>query len=394
MPSNKPKACRAKAFICKCKSHCTTLNSSTGQYEGEGERVHRSTRDRHTRDNCVLATRKLPQPANAMPLGHPMESATSAQSKPITWHSFAQTSIIPSIADYEASQNWIDLLEWKVDNHCHHSVTSPTIPLVFVNDPLLQGEYIPWAPHELAWLNSGLYALVEGKQANKAFLATEYCFFSRLFLRKARTFKSDYIKSWAAWVTRKKSTGHSSRSTLIKGKSSWIPVSHWTLPLFGYLDQTTLFRDPLLSTWSFWSDNKGCINHISHYGRAFFHHGEHFVYSWKVLEICWEFTGLLRISSTRFQNILPQFSTNSTLIPSFINLFAAWSAIASIHTSLGIQLQPAFVAHIKGCLRVSHVTCLFGRSATLRGVLSALYPPGNTYSRTSNTGSDAYYREK
>jgi len=55
-------------------------------------------------------------------------------------------------------------------------VTSPTIPLVFVNDPLLQGEYILPAPHELVWPNLGLYALVEGKQANKAFLATEYRF--------------------------------------------------------------------------------------------------------------------------------------------------------------------------------------------------------------------------
>jgi len=270
MPSNKPKAHHAKVFICKCKSHCTTLNPSTGRYEGEGERVPQSTRDRHTRDNHVLATCKLPQPVNATLLGHPAESATSTQSIPIAWHSFSQTSIIPSIANYKASQNWIDLLEWEVDNHCHHPVTSPTIPLVFINDPLLQGEYIPPAPHELAQPNSGLYALVERKQANKAFLATEYRFFSRLFLRQARTFKSDYIKSLAARVVRKKSTGRSSGSTLIKGESLWIPVSHWTLLLFGYLDQTTLFRDPLLSTWSFWSDNKGCINHIPHYGRAFF----------------------------------------------------------------------------------------------------------------------------
>jgi len=169
MPLNKPKARRAKVFICKCKSHCTTLNPSTGRYEGEGERVPQSTRDRHTRDDRVLTTHKLPQPANATPLGHPAESATSVQSIPITWHSFAQTSIIPSIADYKVSQNWIDLLEQEVDNHCHHPVTSPTIPLVFVNDPLLQGEYIPPSLHELARLNSGLYALVEGKQANKLF---------------------------------------------------------------------------------------------------------------------------------------------------------------------------------------------------------------------------------
>jgi len=176
MPLNKPKARRAKVFICKCKSHCTTLNPSTRRYEEEGERVPWSTRDRHTRDNRVLATRELPQPANTMLLGHPTESATSTQSIPIVWHSFAQTSIIPSIADYEASQNWIDLLEREVDNHCRHPVTSTTILLVFVNNPFLQGEYIPPAPHELAWPNSGLYALVEGKKANKAFLATEYCF--------------------------------------------------------------------------------------------------------------------------------------------------------------------------------------------------------------------------
>jgi len=176
MPSNKPKAHCAKVFICKCKSHCTTLNPSTRWYEGEGESVPRSTRDRHTRDDRVLAIRELPQPANAMLLGHPVESATSAQSIPIVWHSFAQTSIIPSIADYKASQNWINLLEQEVDNHCHHPVTSPTIPLVFINNPLLQGEYILPAPHKLAQPNSGLYALVEGKQANKAFLATEYRF--------------------------------------------------------------------------------------------------------------------------------------------------------------------------------------------------------------------------
>jgi len=75
-----------------------------------------------------------------MLLGHPTESATSTQSILIAWHSFAQTFIIPSIADYEASQNWIDLLEREVDNHCRHPVTSPTIPLVFINDPLLQGK--------------------------------------------------------------------------------------------------------------------------------------------------------------------------------------------------------------------------------------------------------------
>jgi len=58
MPSNKPKAHCAKVFICKCKSHCTTLNPSTGRYEGERKRVPQSTRDRHTRDDRVLATHK------------------------------------------------------------------------------------------------------------------------------------------------------------------------------------------------------------------------------------------------------------------------------------------------------------------------------------------------
>ena len=190
MPSNKPKAHHAKVFICKCKSHCTTLNPSTRRYEEEGKRVPWSTWDRHTWDDHVLATHKLPQPANATPLGHSTELATSVQSIPIVWHSFAQTSIIPSIADYKALQNWINLLEWEVNNHCHHPVTSPTILLVFINNPLLQGEYILPAPHKLAWPNLGLYALVKEKQANKAFLATEYRF-CKILLLLFKTFSQE-----------------------------------------------------------------------------------------------------------------------------------------------------------------------------------------------------------
>ena len=89
---------------------------------------------------------------------------------------FTQTSVISNINNCESLQNWTDLLEREVNNHCHHSLTNPTILLVFINNPLLHGKYIPPIPHELAWLNLGVYALEGGKQANKVFLATEYRF--------------------------------------------------------------------------------------------------------------------------------------------------------------------------------------------------------------------------
>jgi len=324
MPSNKPKACYAKVFICKCKSHCTTLNSSTGRYEGEGERVPQSIQDRHFRDNHVLTTCKLPQPVNAMPLGHAAESATSMQSIPIMWHSFAQTSIIPSVADYEASQNWIDLLEWEVDNHYRHPVTSPTILLVFINNPLLQGKYIPPALHELAWPNLDCFCEILSllfntfSQENQDLQEWLYQELSHMSHEKEIDWAQQQVNLDQERII--VNTGKSLNSSII-----WLSWSN------NVIQRSTSIHLVLL----IWQQGL-CQSHPSLWQGFFFSPR-------RALRL--QLGGsrdLLRVHGApediinKVPNILPQSSTNSAPILSFINLFAAWSAIASIHTSLGI----------------------------------------------------------
>jgi hypothetical protein len=68
---------------------------------------------------------------------------------------------------------WIMLWEKELLWYRELPLTSPTVPLIFVNSPIIHGEYKqPLTPNTLS-PNSGLHALDVRRCANAAFLSTE-----------------------------------------------------------------------------------------------------------------------------------------------------------------------------------------------------------------------------
>jgi hypothetical protein len=123
------------------------LNPSTGVYEGHGKLQSRSTQDNHARDDKRLLAR---------------EQMSANQSSHIISH-------IPPAPEPQA--NLIRLVEQEVLWYNDLPVMTPTVPLLFINNPMLYGEY-QWGESLIP--NSGLHALRTGCYANSAFLTTEH----------------------------------------------------------------------------------------------------------------------------------------------------------------------------------------------------------------------------
>jgi hypothetical protein len=160
-PSRKDTRERSKTCICKCRSHCMLLNPSTGVYEGLGKPQSRSAWDNHARDDKRLLAREQLSASNQSSHIPMLDNAGISSA----------ISHIPPAA--EPQTNLIRLVEQEVLWYNDLPVTTPTVPLLFVNDPMSCGEY-QWGERLIP--NSGLHALRTSCYANSAFLTTEHRF--------------------------------------------------------------------------------------------------------------------------------------------------------------------------------------------------------------------------
>ena len=182
-PMNVSRAHRAgssKTSICKCQSWCTTLNPSTGLYEGDGKVQSRGTRVNHARDDKLRAAQEqMTSPSGRMP--RPLIQSLRG----------AMSSLLGNgpLSTADSQANWIQNAEKEVSWLCELPVTSLTIPLEFLNDPATHGHYTLPSKAEIIQPNSGLHSLRVGCRANAAFLATEsrFCKLITLLMTMERT---------------------------------------------------------------------------------------------------------------------------------------------------------------------------------------------------------------
>lgn len=159
-------AVRSVSKICKCRSHCTTLNPATGLYEGEGQLHTQGTRYNHARDDKLLKAREkikkflLPRKVRSTARSQ-LEASTSAHAADDDDHRHPQA-------------NWLKRIHDEFAAYCEVPVTSPTVPLVFNHHPAHNGEYIRPSKDQLLLPNFGLYSLLEKRcHTNAPFIATE-----------------------------------------------------------------------------------------------------------------------------------------------------------------------------------------------------------------------------
>uniref|UniRef100_A0A8H7XM43 Uncharacterized protein n=1 Tax=Psilocybe cubensis TaxID=181762 RepID=A0A8H7XM43_PSICU len=143
--SNPHRQPRGRTVLCKCKTYCTVLNPATGLYEGEGNRISRSQRDRHTRSDR----------------SHP-ESTSSA-------------NLLPMLND--SSQHLdVSSLIMRSSLELENLLSSPVIRidqlLRFKHDPRTNGAFVFPSDNDLMLVNQGLYALAD-EHVNRAYLHAE-----------------------------------------------------------------------------------------------------------------------------------------------------------------------------------------------------------------------------
>lgn len=135
---------RSRQVRCRCKSHCTVFNVATGRYEGDGVLVFRGIRDNHTADDRRCANHIVPR-----------------------------LITLPTTLQTQPANNWFDIVKEELDALATLPTTSVTHPLIFVNKPEDNGEFVSPNNNGILVTNVGLYALT-GHRANRAFLSTEY----------------------------------------------------------------------------------------------------------------------------------------------------------------------------------------------------------------------------
>ena len=155
-PVKRPKTC-----ICRCQSHCTVFNPSTGQYDGEGACITRSMRDNHSRDDKRLDR------ISTLSVG---PSRTRFSRPPPT---SAPSSGPGGTYELEASIQWLKIAEKEIDFILQFPLVSPTVPLIFANDPCSQMDYSWPTDQEICCPNFGPHALAPNPRANGAFLEAE-----------------------------------------------------------------------------------------------------------------------------------------------------------------------------------------------------------------------------
>jgi hypothetical protein len=155
-PAKRPKTC-----LCRCRSHCTVFNHSTGQYDGDGVCVTRSTRDNHSRDDKRLDR------ISTLSVG---PSRTRFSRPPPT---SALSSGLGGTYELEANVQWLKIAEKEIDFILQFPLVSPTVPLIFENDPRSQMDYSWPTDPEIVRPNFGPHALAPNLRANGAFLEAE-----------------------------------------------------------------------------------------------------------------------------------------------------------------------------------------------------------------------------
>ncbi|KIK04940.1 hypothetical protein K443DRAFT_4292 [Laccaria amethystina LaAM-08-1] len=136
------------------------------EYDGQGIIQARSTRDNHRLDDQRLARSggSTGPSRNHLPgfAGESRHSMTIS-SAPNSGHSESGSE----------TSNWLNLVIQEIDIISDLPVTSPTSPLVFINGPLCNGEFMLGSDLELIQPNTGLHRLQPSMKANRAFLDTE-----------------------------------------------------------------------------------------------------------------------------------------------------------------------------------------------------------------------------
>ena len=163
---------RPKGCICRCRSHCTTWNPATRSYEGEGKIVPCRTRDNHVLNDKIRAARlqmtriaqKPDGPTRPLPVIPAPRSPKGHRTPDVTRNVNSSNSPI---------HDQLKVLEREVAWYSNLPATSPTTPLMFVNDPTLVGDFQWPSETEILIPNNGLHALRAGHHSNLAFLATE-----------------------------------------------------------------------------------------------------------------------------------------------------------------------------------------------------------------------------
>lgn len=129
----------SKVVICRCKSHCTVYNTSTGLYEGVGHRVSRQTRDNHQEDDNRL-----------------LWSCNGRQRSQVSLTSSSASGLLPTqnqvAADLNMS-NWIKAVEQEVTWRSELPVSNPDTPFKFVYDPMQHRGYVRPTEAQLSRLN-------------------------------------------------------------------------------------------------------------------------------------------------------------------------------------------------------------------------------------------------
>lgn len=150
---------RPKTCICKCRSHCTVYDPTTGLYIGDGNEVSRGDRDNHARDDKRLTAHARPiNPCSRVHL--PSNGRAGVRS-------------LTTVHEASTRPYWLTFIENEVRLLKELPITSPTSPLVFINSPATHGEYNFPPEAEYPQPNAGLHALRFGPRANAAFLAAE-----------------------------------------------------------------------------------------------------------------------------------------------------------------------------------------------------------------------------
>lgn len=152
-----PKAERKS--LCRCHLYCTKLNRTTGEYEGLGKLVSRATKSLHASDSRRESTSAYGYSSNNF------RSITRRRTNPTDG------------CNSDDSQAMLELILRESEWMSSWSVTSPTAPLIFINDPRLNGVYEQPSPDNLLSANTGKYALDSNSQRNETFLQVEnsYC---------------------------------------------------------------------------------------------------------------------------------------------------------------------------------------------------------------------------
>jgi len=139
---------RSAHCLCTCKAQCQILSPTTGRYYGRW--IPRSTRDAHVRDE-----RNRRRQDNLQRLR--------------TLDPLAVTPLIRVVNQDELISRFRDEFLFLSNS----PTTSLKNPLVFINNPLTNGEFVAPRFPEILEPNSGIYALRSDLRINQAFITTE-----------------------------------------------------------------------------------------------------------------------------------------------------------------------------------------------------------------------------